>query len=200
MSPLSKDEQRSLLELARRAIATALAGSPLQPEAVSPGIPAGSLREPGAVFVTLHRQGQLRGCVGMPRARKPLYQAVIEGALSAAFYDPRFPSVAAEELPALEIEISVLSPLVLIQPDQVIPGEHGLMVSDGFQRGLLLPQVAREYGWSREQFLEETCAKAGLERMAWKRGVQLEAFTAFVFSEADCGAEPVPARPHPSPP
>ena len=193
MSPLAKEEQRWLLDWARQAMAAALAGSAaaLREEAA---VPSDRLRQPGAAFVSLHKQGQLRGCVGLPQAREPLYLTVAEAAISAALHDPRFPPVEAEELPALEIEISVLSPLFPIQPEQVVPGEHGLLVTEGFYRGLLLPQVAREHGWDRERFLEETCLKAGLERAAWKRGVKLEAFTAFVFSDATCAAEPLPTR------
>jgi len=196
MSPLTREEQRWLLGWARQAIAAALAGSAaaLREKA---GVPSERLREPGAAFVSLHKQSQLRGCVGLPQARQPLYLTVAEAAISAARHDPRFPPVEAEELPALEIEISILSPLFSIQPEQVVPGEHGLLVTEGFSRGLLLPQVAREHGWRREQFLEETCLKAGLERAAWKRGVKLDAFTAFVFSEATCPVERLPAQSRP---
>lgn len=189
MSSFSREEQRWLLGWARRTMAAALAGSGERPAAGA--VPA-PWREPGAAFVTLHRQGQLRGCVGLPQARQPLYLTVAEAALSAAFHDPRFPLVEAEELPELEIEISILSPLAPIQPEQVVPGEHGLLVTDGFYRGLLLPQVAREHGWGRERFLEETCLKAGLEPAAWKRGVKLEAFTACVFSESTSAPAPEP--------
>jgi AmmeMemoRadiSam system protein A len=193
MSPFSKEEQRWLLAWARRAIAAAVAGSAgaLREEGAEL---SERLRQPGAAFVSLHKQGQLRGCVGLPQAREPLYLTVAEAAISAALHDPRFPPVEAEELPALEIEISVLSPLFPLQPEQVVPGEHGLLVTEGFYRGLLLPQVAREHGWDRERFLEETCLKAGLERTAWKRGVKLEAFTAFVFSDSTSAAEPLPTR------
>lgn len=195
MSPLSKQEQRCLLECARRAMAAVLAGAALEPDKLTATVASERLCQPGAAFVTLHKQGALRGCVGIPRAHKPLCQVVGDAAVSAAFHDPRFPPLAPEELPTLEIEISVLSPLFDIQPDQVVPGEHGLLVSEGFQRGLLLPQVAREHGWTREQFLEETCVKAGLGRTAWKEGAKLEAFTAFVFSDATCPAEPPAAQP-----
>lgn len=194
MSPLTREEQRWLLGWARQAIAAALAGSATMLREEGAAVSSERLRQPGAAFVSLHKQSQLRGCVGLPQARQPLYLTVAEAALAAARNDPRFPPVEAEELPALEIEISVLSPLFPIQPEQVVPGEHGLLVTEGFYRGLLLPQVAREHGWSREQFLEETCLKAGLERTAWKRGVKLEAFTAFVFSDATCPAEPLPTQ------
>lgn len=191
MSPLTKDEQRFLLEWARRAIGAGLAGGTRGRDA-APVTPPETLRQPGAAFVTLHARGALRGCVGTIRARTPLYQAVAEAAVSAALHDPRFPPLEADELPALEIEISVLSPMFPLEPGQVKPGEHGLLISDGYYRGLLLPQVASEHGWSREQFLEETCLKAGLDREAWKRGAKLEAFTAFVFSEANV-REPEPS-------
>ena len=194
MSPLSKEEQRCLLELAQQEIAVTLAGSPLDLHTVAATLPSPQLRQPGAAFVTLHKQGRLRGCVGYAQAKQPLYRTVADCAISAAFHDPRFEPVEAQELPALEIEISLLSPLFPIQPQEVQPGEHGLLVTAGFQRGLLLPQVAREHGWTREQFLEETCAKAGLARDAWKKGAQLEAFTAFVFSESTCSAIPPPAK------
>lgn len=196
MSSLSKEEQHCLLELAREAIAAALAGTPLAPEAVAARAPSERLRQPGAAFVSLHGGGRLRGCVGYPHSQKPLAQTVVDAALAAAFHDPRFAPVSPEELPALEIEISLLSPLFLIRPEQVQPGTHGLVVTQGLQRGLLLPQVAREHHWSREEFLEETCVKAGLERDAWKKGAKLEAFTAFVFSEATL-REPEPFRASP---
>lgn len=193
MPSFSSQEQRFLLGVARRAIAAALRGLPVDPDTLASGFPSDALRSPRAAFVTLRRQGRLRGCVGVIQA-KPLYQAIASAAVSAAFQDPRFPPVAAEELPGLEIEISVLSPFFAITPEQLIAGEHGLLVSDGFHRGLLLPQVARETGWDRERFLEETCLKAGLARSAWKEGARLEAFTAEVFSDAATSAE-VPAKP-----
>lgn len=190
MLPLTKDEQRRLLELARQAIAAAQSGTPLDLDAVAARLPSEQLRQPGAAFVTLHHQRRLRGCIGNVRAGKPLYQTIAECARAAAFHDPRFEPVTAEEVPELEIEISLLSPFFPIQPHEVKPGEHGLMVTQGLQRGLLLPQVAPEHHWNREQFLEEACAKAGLERDAWKKGAELEAFTAFVFSEGSSLAGP----------
>ncbi len=90
----------------------------------------------------------------------------------------------------MEIEISLLSPFFRLPADQVVPGEHGLLVSDGFRRGLLLPQVAREMGWDRERFLEQTCLKAGLPSAAWKEGAEIEAFTALVFSDAVVSGKP----------
>lgn len=183
-----------MLDLARRAIATALMGSAPHPDALAGALPSDALRLPGAAFVTVRKQGLLRGCVGVVQP-KPLYQAIASAALSAALRDPRFPPVTPEELPGLEIEISLLSPFFPITPEGLQVGEHGLLVSDGFHRGLLLPQVAREMGWDRERFLEEACLKAGLARTAWKEGAKLEAFTAVVFSETTVSAEAPAGKP-----
>ena len=181
---LALAEQRWLLELVRASIVSALGGGKLDLQAWGARLPNEQLRRPAAVFVTLHTRGQLRGCIGAVRARAPLYIAVADLAASAALHDPRFAPVSTPELPALKIEISILSPLFPIEPEEPKPGEHGLVVSLGFRQGVLLPYVAAERGWSREKFLEETCAKAGLPRDAWKQGARLEAFTAQVFSES----------------
>ncbi|MDA2914307.1 AmmeMemoRadiSam system protein A [Acidobacteriia bacterium AH_259_A11_L15] len=194
MSSFTSQEQRFLLDLARQAIATALMGSAPHPDALAGVLPSDALRLPGAAFVTVRKQGLLRGCVGVVQP-KPLYQAIASAALSAALRDPRFPPVTPEELPGLEIEISLLSPFFPIMPEELQVGEHGLLVSDGFHRGLLLPQVAREMGWDRERFLEEACLKAGLARTAWKEGAKLEAFTAVVFSETTVSAEAPAGKP-----
>lgn len=134
-------------------------------------------------FTTLHLGGRLRGCVGYIVPVYPLFQTVFEGAQAAAFGDTRFEPVSAGEAPRLQIEISVLSPMFTIRPEDVKVGRHGLMVSLHGRRGLLLPQVPTEHGWDRETFLDETCLKAGLPANAWRRGAQLEAFTAEVFGE-----------------
>jgi len=139
------------------------------------------------VFVTLHKDGQLRGCIGYVEGIKPLYEAVMEMAKSAAFRDPRFPAVSMDEVPDLEIEISVLSPLKKIKSiEEIKVGEHGLIIQRGFERGLLLPQVATQYGWNREQFLEQTCYKAGLPGDAWKDPeTEIYIFTAEIFDEKE---------------
>ncbi|MGH9788133.1 MAG: AmmeMemoRadiSam system protein A [Candidatus Acidiferrales bacterium] len=188
MSPLNEDEQRCLLTLARQALTAAVADRSLDLAAVSAQLPSDELRRPAAAFVSLHRRGRLRGCVGYVAPLKPLFETVAEAAVAAAVHDRRFAPVTAAEVPELGLEISVLSPFFAVAPEEVRPGEHGLMVTLGSFRGLLLPQVAREHGWTRERFLEETCAKAGLERDAWKSGARLEAFTAFVFSETTLSA------------
>jgi AmmeMemoRadiSam system protein A len=117
----------------------------------------------------------------------PLWRTVAETAVAAAFYDTRFYPVTVDEVPKLQVEISVLTPAKPISPEEVEIGRHGLIVSHKGQRGLLLPQVPIEHGWNREVYLEQTCMKAGLPMDAWQNGARLEAFTAEVFSEAEVG-------------
>jgi AmmeMemoRadiSam system protein A len=135
------------------------------------------------VFTTLYLGDQLRGCVGYALPIRPLYRAIGETARAAAFDDSRFNPVTAYEAPALKISLSVLSPLFPIASGQVEVGRHGLVISDGQRRGLLLPQVPVEHGWDRETFLEQTCRKAGLPMDAWRTPGALEAFTAQVFGD-----------------
>ena len=179
MSPLTEDEKQRLLRLARQALEEGVRRHHL-PE---PGPEQGTLGEKRGAFVTLHKDGRLRGCIGYIDALKPLHQTVCECALAAALHDPRFDPVSAEELPAIQLEISVLSPLEEIAPENVEVGLHGLMVSRGARRGVLLPQVAMEWKWDRQRFLEETCMKAGLEPDAWRHGAKLQAFTAQLLAE-----------------
>jgi len=148
---------------------------------------SGRLAAPGAAFVTLKKKGRLRGCIGYTEAVAPLFKVVQECAVAAATEDPRFPPVTPAELPSIDLEISVLTPLVPIRADEVEVGRHGLMVSHLGRRGLLLPQVPVELGWDRETFLDQTCVKAGLPPDAWRRGATLQAFTAEVFGEAGGG-------------
>jgi len=135
------------------------------------------------VFVTVYKNGELRGCIGHVIARKPLIEAVSEMAEAAAFQDPRFTPVRRDELGDLKIEISVLTPLQKIQsPEEIEVGKHGLIIKQGGSMGLLLPQVATEYGWDRTAFLENTCRKAGLPRNAWKeKDAEIFVFSADVF-------------------
>ena len=146
----------------------------------------GALGEPRGAFVTLHgrRDGELRGCIGMMQAERPLVETVARMAVAAATQDGRFPPVTAGELPGLRIEISALGPLRPIRPDEVEVGRHGLLIGLGGRRGVLLPQVPVEQGWDRETFLAHTCWKAGLPEDAWQRAdVELLGFTADVFGE-----------------
>jgi AmmeMemoRadiSam system protein A len=181
MPSLSEADRQSLLELARRAIA----------EAVSLQKPAGCIPQSGVfaekrgVFVTLHARGRLRGCIGVIEAFEPLGESITRCAASAAFEDPRFSPVSAEELGELQIELSLLSPPEPILPRNIEIGKHGLLISQAVKRGLLLPQVAVQHKLSREQFLEETCRKAGLPPLAWQEPeTQILGFTCEVFSES----------------
>jgi len=182
----SKEERKLLLRLAHGAIAAKLHKQELDTAA-----PSAHLAELRGAFTSLHRGGQLRGCIGYVMPLYPLYRTVADTAVAAAFHDPRFMPVTTGELAELEIEISVLSLPVPIKPEEVEIGRHGLIVTLGNARGLLLPQVPVEWGWDREKFLSETCRKAGLPPDAWKRGARLESFTAEVFGE---GEQPAPER------
>ena len=139
----------------------------------------------GGAFVTLRRQRRLRGCIGQLASELPLVEMIAYCARAAALEDPRFDPVALQELGEIDIELSILSRPEDVTLAQIEAGKHGLIVSSGWQRGLLLPQVAREYGWSAQHFLEETCVKGGLERNAWRiDSTRIQAFTAEVFSES----------------
>lgn len=179
--PLSVSEQRLLFQIARDSIVAGLEHRAMEvPQEVPP-----ALREPRGVFVTLHRRGRLRGCIGYLEAVKPLGQAVAEMARAAAFHDPRFPPLTASELPEVELEISILTPMRRIQEIQEIEvGKHGLYIERGLCRGLLLPQVATECRWDCTTFLEQTCLKAGLPPPAWKDPeTRIYVFEAEILSE-----------------
>ncbi len=182
---LTVEDRATLLRLARETLTQYLADGRIpryDPPTDSP------LRTPSAVFVTLKRNGELRGCIGDVVAQMPLYLAVQRRALSAALEDPRFPPVQADELPQLTIEISVLSPLTPVRDvSEITVGTHGLLIVRGDQRGLLLPQVPVEQGWDRDEFLRQVCRKAGLPDDAWRQGAQLYRFTADVFGERSPG-------------
>lgn len=178
----SPRERKLLLRLAHESIR-----AHLHAHSFDPPEPSAHLAEQRGAFTTLHRDGKLRGCIGYIVAANPLYLTVIETAAAAAFEDPRFMPVDETEALQLQIEISVLSPLSPIAPEQVEIGKHGLMISHHGHRGLLLPQVPIEWGWDRDRFLAETCRKAGLPSDAWQRGATIEAFTAEVFSESSPG-------------
>jgi len=179
---VSENEKALLLDLARNAVQTTVQKGRKLPivESLSP-----LLREKRGVFVTHWMDGELRGCIGFPYPVKPLAEAVQEAAVSAALQDPRFHPVSQEELSRLEIEISVLTPPKPIEQRQIQVGVHGLIVRSGNRSGLLLPQVAIEYRWNVETFLEQTCVKAGLPPDAWKGKAEIYGFEAQVFSESD---------------
>jgi AmmeMemoRadiSam system protein A len=144
------------------------------------------LIRPSGAFVSLHtHEGDLRGCIGSIHPVAPLCHAVSANAINAAFRDPRFYPLEREELPRIHIEISVMSPIEAVtDPEAIEVGRDGLIVSRGGRAGLLLPQVATEYGWDRETFLAQTCGKAGLPPDAWRRpDCRIERFSAEVFGE-----------------
>jgi AmmeMemoRadiSam system protein A len=176
------DRQR-LLQLAREAIVAYLSGLPAPAVASSP-----VTERHAGVFVSLHKGDALRGCIGHIEPDHPLARVIPSSAIAAASSDPRFAPVTAVELAELHIEVSILGPLERIAGvGEIEVGRHGLMVECGWSRGLLLPQVAVEWGWDAESFLEQTCHKAGLPLDAWKSAATIWRFEAEVFSEPPSG-------------
>jgi len=177
---LTSQEKQYLLELAQLSIAGNLSGrGPTTP----PEPPTDQLRQELGAFVTLKRGGDLRGCIGNLVGNGPLYKTIWDMAQAAAFQDPRFNPLTQPELDGLTIDISVLGPIEPCpDPQQVEIGRHGLIMRRGSSQGLLLPQVAVEWGWDREQFLAQTCRKAGLPQSAWREpGTEIYWFEAVVF-------------------
>jgi AmmeMemoRadiSam system protein B/AmmeMemoRadiSam system protein A len=176
-------------ELARQAAEAELGGS--APPVVDASTLPAVLQADGACFVTLENGGRLRGCIGTMQAREPLYRSIMHNAVNAC-RDFRFAEqpVTREELDDLEIEISVLTPMERVeQPEEIIIGRHGLMIHVGTSRGVLLPQVAARRGWLREEFLAQTCKKAGLPTDAWRSpSAKIFSFEAEVFNEHDSAA------------
>lgn len=178
---MTREEGEALLKIARSAIERELGK---ESDAVSAKAPPELLRKQGA-FVTLRKEGMLRGCIGRIEATEPLIQTVSQMAFEAAFHDPRFPPLEQEELSGVLLEVSVLSPLKKIQNIQEIRlGKDGLLIRKGPHVGLLLPQVASEQKWGLETFLSHTCLKAGLRPETWKdKETEIFTFTAEIFSE-----------------
>jgi uncharacterized protein len=173
------DEQNRLLQIARRALEARVRRT----DAPAPE-GRGVLDRPSGAFVSIHHRGALRGCLGRLEADMPLCQTVAHLGAVVADSDPRFDPVDASELAEIDIEISVLTPESEVSSiEEITIGRHGLIVTDGFRRGLLLPQVAVEHGWDRETFLDHASMKAGLRPDAWRRGARIEVFEALVFSE-----------------
>lgn len=176
---ISAHDRELLLRLAREALAAHVGVAP----AHVPGALDVLERLAGA-FVTLHNHGELRGCIGHLEPNQPLGTVVVRCAVAAGTTDPRFPPITPTELEQLDIEISVLGPLERIAgPDEIEVGRHGLVIESGWQRGVLLPQVAVEWCWDAATFLAQTCHKAGLSRDAWKSGATVWRFEADVFGE-----------------
>ena len=180
MPCLSETDQRALLKLARKAIREAVLHRKILDVIPREGI----FSERRGVFVTLCVRGRLQGCIGVMEPEESLGEAAVRCAVSAALEDPRFSPMKDRQLEEMSIEISLLSPFEPILPEAIEIGRHGLLVVNHAQRGLLLPRVATEHGLTREQFIEETCRKAGLPREAWKDPeTRIFGFTCEVFSD-----------------
>jgi AmmeMemoRadiSam system protein A len=177
---LTKAEQQGLLKIARDTIVAVItAGTVPTVTATSTGLNLHS-----GCFVTVKQKGELRGCIGNFVSEQPLYQLVQEMAVSAATRDPRFYPMKAADLADFTIDISVLSPLLkAASVEEIQVGVHGIYIVKGSYRGVLLPQVATEYGWDRDQFLQNTCIKAGLPQDAWQGECEIYIFSAQVFGE-----------------
>ena len=176
------DDRQRLLTMARDAIAAHVAGAAAPPSVEL----IGALADRAGAFVTIHSHGELRGCIGHVDADEPVGRLIPRMAIAACSSDPRFPAVGERELTQIDLEISLLGPLEPIaSPEEIEIGRHGLVVELGWNRGLLLPQVATEWQWDRETFLAHTCHKAGLPRNAWSNGAKVFRFEAEVFGERD---------------
>lgn len=177
---IDDEDRRFLLALARETIRSRLQGRPLPASEPRPG----PLLELRGAFVTLKIDHRLRGCIGHVIGFVPLWQAVRDNAIAAAFEDPRFDPLQADELARVRIEVSVLTPLVQVSAEDVRVGRDGILIERGTSRGLLLPQVAVENGWDRENFLDHTCRKAGLDPGCWRHpDTVISTFSAEVFGE-----------------
>jgi AmmeMemoRadiSam system protein A len=180
MPCLSEDDRKNILELARQAVDDAVCGQRRLVDIPQNGV----FGERCGVFVTVRTEGRLRGCIGVIEAKEPLGESLARCAASAALEDPRFLPMKPEELAKMQLEVSLLSPLERIRPEKVEIGRHGLLVEQGHHRGLLLPQVATEHHLNHEQFLKETCHKAGLPGDAWRAPeTQIYGFTCEIMVE-----------------
>jgi len=177
---LTENERGELLKIARDAILSYVtSGKVPAVETASKGLNL----ETGC-FVTIKQKGQLRGCIGNFVSDKPLYKLVQEMAVSAATRDPRFYPMKANDLGDFEVDISVLSPLEKAgSVEEIQVGTHGIYIIKGSHRGVLLPQVATDYGWDRDEFLRHTCIKAGLPENAWQEECEIYIFSAQAFGE-----------------
>jgi AmmeMemoRadiSam system protein A len=199
LKQLEPADQRRLIEIAKRSIEAAVCGNRTRRRAGQSGeglpgnedapVLSAGLLEPAAAFVTLRERGELRGCIGLLRFEVPLWVNVGDAAAAAALDDPRFYPVTPEELPDLEVEISVLEPPVKIgDASEFQAGRHGIVVEKGMRRGLLLPQVAAEMGWGNREMLEGVCHKANLPPDAWRDpATRMYVFEAVCFGEGAGG-------------
>lgn len=180
-SILSETEKGKLLVIARQSIVNHIKGG----QVAKFDVTEENLMANHGCFVTIRIEGKLRGCLGQFTSDKPLHYLVREMAIAAATRDPRFYPLRSDDLENIDLEISVLSPLKKVDSiEEIEVGKHGLYIEKNFYRGVLLPQVAVEYGWDRNTFLEQTCLKAGLEKNAWKEEADIYIFSAEVFAES----------------
>ncbi len=187
---LSKEEGTITVRLARSAIIARLSGESLKTGDLPP-----IFKEKRGVFVTLHKNQDLRGCIGYPEPVMTLLSAITDSAVNAALHDPRFPPVQSDEIAHIMIEVTVLTPPTKISakpqdlPKHVEIGKHGIIVKKGLYQGLLLPQVAEEWGFDAKEFLSQTCIKAGLSPDAWLTGADVFSFEGQIFTETTPNGE-----------
>lgn len=179
---LDNEMSNKLLRVARDAIDSCLTNTDSRPETIEDAL----LNQTAGCFVTIHKDGQLRGCIGNFVSNQPLYLEVAQMAVAAATTDPRFYAMSPEEIGDYSLDISVLSALVKIDNiEQLEVGTHGIYLEKDYSRGVLLPQVATEQGWDRQTFIEQTCIKAGLAINAWQSPqTAISIFTAQVISDS----------------
>lgn len=182
MIELNKDQQIKLLKLARKTIADKLG---ISEDIQLPDFNDDVFKEKCGAFVTIHIKGDLRGCIGYIEGVKSIPETVKDMATASAFSDPRFSSLTPEEYKKIDIEISILSPIEKVNDvSEIEVGRDGVIITKGYNRGLLLPQVPVEHGWDRDTFLSHTCYKAGIPADSWRKpDVLIEKFSAQVFSE-----------------
>jgi AmmeMemoRadiSam system protein A len=188
---IPEDDRRALLALARASVRDAILGDGSLPSCEARLEITPAMRISAGLFVTLKIKGEegappsgrLRGCIGLMSSSRPLYETVIETAPKAALADPRFPPLPADELDAVTLSLSVLSPMTTLQSlDDLEIGRHGLQLDKGAYRAVFLPQVPVEQGWDTNRYLEQLALKAGLPKSGW-RDAELATFEALTFSE-----------------
>jgi len=181
---LNEDEKGTLLGLARQTLETYLQSNSFPQVSLQNYNITPKLMEKAGVFVSIYKDGELRGCIGYIKGLVPLYQGVVENTINAATRDPRFKPMTQKEAKEVQLEISVMTPLRKIQTNEEIQvGTHGLYLVKGDHSGLLLPQVATRYGWDRLTFLKQVSLKAGLPPDAWQQGAEIYVFKSQVFEE-----------------
>ncbi len=183
-SELSPELQQKVLQIARDTIECYIR-TQAKPDDIE--VPESELQQKAGAFVTIKTHGRLRGCIGHIEGVQPLYKTIMDMAIAASTQDPRFPPMREDELAAMHLEISVMTPLRRVEAaEEVEVGMHGILMRRGFRSGLLLPQVATEHHWDRETFLEHTCMKAGLSPHDWQDPqTEIYIFSAQVFHEPE---------------